>query len=74
MVENPVNFGAIADACYSIKRENGWTDEDLARAIGLNSRLSVSNRRSGKVAWSFEEVVNIAALAKCDVSEFANVS
>lgn len=72
MIEGLVNLGRIDDACYRIKRENGWTDEDLARAIGLTSRLSISNRRKGKVPWSLEEAANIAALSGEDLAGFAN--
>lgn len=72
MIEGLVNLGSIDDACYRIKRENGWTDEDLAKAIGLTSRLSIANRRKGKVPWSLEEAANIAALAGTDLASFAN--
>lgn len=46
------------------------TEDDLADAIGI-SRPTLDARLSGRIEWSWREVVRIASLVGCSLDELA---
>ena len=60
----------IAARVRGVKAERGFTNEDLARIIGVDDRKTVGVRLSGRVAFTAPEILRFAEATGEPVTRF----